>query len=177
MRLRLDARTSDDSSEPSRQSANPVAFHSVLAIVRDDNVAEGDPMTMPRRGTRTIVVDDVRYRWKPSPNDGYMSIVVESCDAPGQCLIAMLRYHDVQLADESRQKIKLAAPHRRLTPQIARGCILLGLARGWDPRASRPGVFNLGDVDTQFPLDDEAVNGLRRVVTAPRAAPLPDPAA
>ena len=52
-------------------------------------------MTLARNGTRKIVVGAESYRWVVSPDDGYLVLVVESADDPGQKVEAFFRYHDI----------------------------------------------------------------------------------
>jgi len=41
-------------------------------------------MALSRRSSRSITVDGVEYRWAVSPDSGYLWLIVERADAPGQ---------------------------------------------------------------------------------------------
>ena len=46
-------------------------------------------MTLRRKGTRSIVVAEVSYRWTVAPNDEPgLAIVVEHAEAPAQRLVS-----------------------------------------------------------------------------------------
>jgi hypothetical protein len=47
---------------------------------------EGFWVGLAKRGTRLLVVEGVTYRWVVSPDDGYMVLVAELSDTPGQRL-------------------------------------------------------------------------------------------
>ena len=93
-------------------------------------------MAMPRKGSRSLVVDGFRYRWRVTFDpwfwwdrsaSGYpapVRIVIESVDAPGPCLIATF---------EGGLSHALEALRRPFTPGLVRTLILAGLAKGWQP--------------------------------------------
>ena len=43
----------------------------------------GATMAKSQKGARNIVVDDVRYRWRATGNDDWISLVVWPDDLPG----------------------------------------------------------------------------------------------
>ena len=55
----------------------------------------GCAMALAKRGTRRITVDNRAYRWVVAPDDGYMVLVVEDANTPGQRLEAFFGYQDV----------------------------------------------------------------------------------
>jgi hypothetical protein len=91
-------------------------------------------MSLPKRGSRIVVVDGTRYRWvatgKGGPDAGF---VAELADAPTGRLIGSVTRWAV------------------VTPgAVARG-IRAGRAGGWDP--ARPGpVFHLATVVDAAPI-------------------------
>ena len=80
-------------------------------------------MGLARKGSRTIRVEGVAYRWVVSPDDGYMRIVVELRDGPGQRLSVQIGYG----LEPS------AGAGRRITPALVRHVILAAPSRGWTP--------------------------------------------
>ncbi len=104
---------------------------------------------MPKKGTRTIEVDGVRYRYR---GDAWR---MEGDDC-GEVLI--------ELADRGREKVratftytKLSAEYRRvghalshaadtMPPYVVRQTILHALSVGWDPH-SGGGLRELGNLD------------------------------
>ena len=58
-------------------------------------------MGLPTKGSRSITVADTVYRWLASPDDGYLRLIVEQRDDPGQRLVACFHYHDTYVRDPS----------------------------------------------------------------------------
>ena len=78
------------------------------------------------------------YRWVVSPDSGYMAIVVEHESSPGQRLEVFVGYRD----DESDGGAKV-------TPQVVRRAILLGIDDGWRPTQRGLAHFRLVDADAR----------------------------
>lgn len=95
-------------------------------------------MALARRGSRTIEVAGVTYRWVVSPDDGYMAIVVEHAASPGQRLEAFVGYHDGGPGGGAR-----------ISPRVARRAIQLGLGDGWRPLDRGLPNFRLVDADSR----------------------------
>lgn len=94
-------------------------------------------MGLARKGSRTITVNDVVFRWAVSPDSGYMVIVAESESHAGQRMEAHVGYH-AERPDEKQA---------RITPSVIRRAIELALHDGWQPdRAGLP-PFRLRDAD------------------------------
>jgi hypothetical protein len=75
-------------------------------------------MTLPRKGTRLIVVDEIAYRWTVAPNDEpSLAIVVEHAEKPGQRLVRWVGHGTI------------------LRPGLVREAILDGLRAGWNAGA------------------------------------------
>jgi len=100
-------------------------------------------MALARRGSRTIAVEGVTYRWVVAPDDGFMAIVVELDASPGQRLEAFVGYHDD--GPDGGAKV---------TPHVVRRTILLGLRDGWRPAKRGSANFRLADADARV-WDDE----------------------
>jgi hypothetical protein len=49
-------------------------------------------MSLARKGSRSIAVGGQKFRWAVSPDSGYMVLVAELADEPGQRLEAQVRY-------------------------------------------------------------------------------------
>jgi hypothetical protein len=79
-------------------------------------------MALARRGSRTIEVAGVNYRWVVSPDDGCMAIVVEHEASPGQRLEAFVGYREGGPGGGAK-----------ISPRVVRRAILLGLGDGWRP--------------------------------------------
>jgi len=76
-------------------------------------------MTLRRKGTRTIVVDAVAYRWTVAPNDEPgLAIVVEYAEAPARRLVSWVDHGTT------------------ISPRVVRAAIVEGLRAGWLPTAT-----------------------------------------
>jgi hypothetical protein len=95
-------------------------------------------MALARRGSRTIEVAGVTYRWIVSPDDGCMAIVVEHEASPGQRLEAFVGYHDGDPGGGAR-----------ISPRVVRRVIQLGLEDGWRPLDRGLPNFRLADADAR----------------------------
>ena len=73
-------------------------------------------MTLPTKGSRTIEVDGVVYRWIVSPDSGFMVVVVEAAKLQGQRVEAYFDY-----ANEP------------VTSAMVREIIKHALSNGWEP--------------------------------------------
>jgi hypothetical protein len=85
-------------------------------------------MALAKKGSRLISIDGVTYRWVVSPDSGYMVLVVETSDEPGQRLEAVFDYH--------YQRVELGScfiQGRAISPGIVRQVIVIALNRGWLP--------------------------------------------
>jgi hypothetical protein len=87
-------------------------------------------MTLARKGTRTIVVDGVPYRWTVVPDDEPgLGIVVEHAEVPAQRLVHWVDHGTI------------------ISPRLVREAIVEGLRAGWAPTAKG------SDVVRRSPLD------------------------
>lgn len=111
-------------------------------------------MALASKGSRRITVDGVAYRWVVAPNDGYMALVVERADDPGQRLEAHFDYHDVREPGEAGA-CRIVGQLRSISPGVTRAVILAALGRGW--QASRRGLppFRV-DGESLAPIDPPA---------------------
>lgn len=93
-------------------------------------------MTLARKGSRGITVDGVAYRWVVSPDDGYMVLVVQMCDQPGQRLEAFFKYRDITVPGGH-----IVGQLCSIRPGVVRAVILAALQRGWQPSVRGLRVF------------------------------------
>jgi hypothetical protein len=110
-------------------------------------------MTLARKGTRRITVEGTAYRWVVAPNDGYMVLVAESADGPGQRLEAYFRYHDLCEPAEAGA-FRVVGQRRSIRPGVVRAIVQAALGRGWQPTKRGLPSFRVYDADRLVPLDD-----------------------
>ncbi len=87
-------------------------------------------MGLARKGSRKITVDRTQYRWVLSPDSGYVVLVVELLDSPGQRLEA---YSDLPSS---------------ITPSFVARVIRLALRQNWQPAESGLPPFRIGAGET-----------------------------
>lgn len=107
-------------------------------------------MGLSTKGSRSIFVGDVAYRWVVSAHNGFLRLIVERREDPGQRLIAWFHHHDSYVRDPAGQWHRVAQL-RSISPTLVRATIILALERGWQPE-KKGGVFDLSDAEYRFPL-------------------------
>jgi hypothetical protein len=115
---------------------------------------------MAKRGSRTISVGGATYRWTVSTSSGYLRLIAELKDGPGQRLVAWFLHHDSYVRDQVG-RWQRAAQLRTLSPALVRETFLLALKRGWEPDAKGAGVFNLWEAEERFPLSGPQGQGVQ----------------
>lgn len=108
-------------------------------------------MAMAKKGTRRITVDGVAYHWVVSPDDGYMVLVVEWADGPGQRLEAFFEYHDIHEPAEPGA-FRVVGQRQSISPGVVRTVILSAIARGWKPSVQLAKAFRLHDGEQFAPM-------------------------
>jgi hypothetical protein len=111
-------------------------------------------MALAKKGTRRISVNGVPYRWVVSRDDGYMVLVAERADGPGQRLEAFFKYHDVHEPD-GPGAFRVVGQRRSISPGVVRAVILAALALGWQPSVCVAKAFRIQDADSLVPVSDE----------------------
>jgi hypothetical protein len=101
---------------------------------------------------RRLTVDGVAYRYRISPDDGFISLIVRQEDGRGQCLRVSFGYHDEWVPTGGGSFTSTG--HRLILPRVVRGAILEGLRRGWDPSATPPHLFRIHDGDSLLPAEE-----------------------
>ena len=78
-------------------------------------------MTLARKGSRTLIVNNEAFRWKLDANDEPgLGVVVEAAEAPGQRVVTWF-------------------PHgNTITPAVVRHCVIAALDDGWKPHERGP---------------------------------------
>jgi hypothetical protein len=88
-------------------------------------------MTLAAKGSRSITVDDVRYRWSIGRGQGPLSFAV---DFPGQAGSVLV----VRISDSPRMRWCDDGEGLVVAPALVAAVIRLALERGWKPDAPGP---------------------------------------
>jgi len=102
-------------------------------------------MTLPRKGTRTIQIEESCYRFKVTGNDMIIDVVVEKENSRGQKLTSTFEYHNETENGEMKKQ------ERVVTPVVIKQLVLLGLKNGWNPVAKGRPNFHING-EEHFPL-------------------------
>lgn len=84
-------------------------------------------MSLPKKGSRLIEVNGVKYRWRTSGNDYGINCFVEHSETPGQLLRRIFPY--VKRANGEQVAI---------TSADVAALIDYGLSEGWTPQKNGP---------------------------------------
>lgn len=111
-------------------------------------------MTFPKKGSRSIVVEGITYRYITTGTYGGVTLNVEKESAKGQRLEAWFDYHFLseEGVTSSGQRYTSHTPTIQVTPGMAAQVIRYGLEQGWTPDKSAK-ELNLGSVDDKVKLN------------------------
>lgn len=110
-------------------------------------------MGLAKRGSRCLVIDGVAYRWVVSPDDGYMVLVAELAEEPGQRLEAYFSYHDVY-EQQGAGVSRIVGQRRIIRPGIVKATIQAALGRGWKPSQGGLPALRIHDTEQIVPLGE-----------------------
>ena len=111
-------------------------------------------MALPKKGLRNIVVDNVKYAWNATGNDGWISLSIIPIKQPNLLIRASFRYHSKVVREyilPDGIKVQSYKQQIRITGYIVRQVILHAIERGWDPMGNGA-VLNLGAMDDKVDL-------------------------
>ncbi len=113
-------------------------------------------MTFPIKGTRSIIVNHSKYRWRVKGNDEGISLSISSEEGKGQVLITSFGYHHCALESFDKEGALIGYDLQQrfaVTPRIVKQIIEYGLLKGWNP-IERSGQLDLGNLDKILSLQD-----------------------
>src|SRR5262245_58123790 len=111
-------------------------------------------MALPKWGSRRVTVEGLAYSWVVWPDNGFLVLVVQWADGPGQRLEAVFKYHDICEPAEAGAR-RVVGQRRSIRPGVVRAIILAALARGWQPLVRLPKAFRRRDGEQVVPLGKE----------------------
>ncbi|WP_310395023.1 hypothetical protein [Hymenobacter sp.] len=111
-------------------------------------------MALPKKGLRKITVDNFRYAWSATGNDGWISLSIAPLDNVGQLLTTVFDYHSKivgELRTPTGKHLGYATKQQLLiTPFIIRQIIQIALKKAGNQPRSPP--FNLPGVENMIDL-------------------------
>lgn len=117
-------------------------------------------MALPKKGLRNITVDDVKYAWAASGNDGYIGLSIIPVKQQNRLITAAFDYHSKVTSEwVSPDGIKGQALKQQIviTGYIVRQVILHAIKNGWDPQGN-VAVLNLGAMDDKIDIGANPAN-------------------
>jgi hypothetical protein len=110
-------------------------------------------MSLSRRNSRKIVVDDREYRWSPSRDSGFMVLVVQHSSGNGKKLEVVISDDQHVIIENGSYSIEYDAVDQLLiTPKLVETMIREALKAGWNPEETGPPVelsFLAGHLETR----------------------------
>ncbi len=109
-------------------------------------------MALPEKGSRSIIVDGIKYRWcgfaTRAEGDDQAEVLIELFDEPRQKLKALFSWTKLHKEYKKvNQKLSVYADHP--PPYVVQQTILYGLMHGWEPD-KRGGVIFLGNLNEEL---------------------------
>lgn len=109
-------------------------------------------MALPKKGSRNIVVDEVKYRWMGDAakfeGDDFAFLFIELSDDPRQKIKASFSWTKLNAAYK-KVNHKLSKVFDRPPSFVVRQTILYALENGWKPEEGG-GVLDLGNLDDKL---------------------------
>lgn len=111
-------------------------------------------MALPKKGLRKITVDEMRYGWSATGNDGWISLTVAPLNNGGQILTTAFNYHHKVVEEgisENGGTWRSLEQQLIITPYIVRQSIQYALKKGWNPSEKGP-QFTLAGIENHIDL-------------------------
>lgn len=109
---------------------------------------------IPKKGHRKITVENKRYVWNVTGNDGWLSLCIVPLKQQGNLLTASFGYHSVMVGTSTTQDGGPVLHMKQgliITGYVVRQVILYALNAGWEPLVKGP-LLNLGNMDDRINL-------------------------
>lgn len=91
-------------------------------------------MSLSIRNSRSIIVDDVEYRWSPSQDSGFMVLVVQVESGIGSKLEVIISDSENILVENGRHTIEIGGSKKlMIKPNLVEKLIRDSIALGWSP--------------------------------------------
>ncbi len=111
-------------------------------------------MAFPKKGIRKITIDEIKYGYNVTGNDGWISFSVGLLEENGEILTGSFSYHENMVTNFTKDgKINSWSgyPRIKITPNTIRQVIEYGLKNGWNPKINK-GQLSLGNLDNKIDL-------------------------
>ncbi|MBC8111863.1 MAG: hypothetical protein H7Y04_12450 [Verrucomicrobia bacterium] len=111
-------------------------------------------MALPKKGLRKITVNNIRYGWSATGQDGGIGLSIIPLHHESQILIATFGYHSKEKAYQMKDGSIAFSDKQQfiITPFIVRQVIEYGLNSGWNPEKGKS-IINLGSMDDKIDLN------------------------
>ncbi|QDV19212.1 hypothetical protein Pan153_38770 [Gimesia panareensis] len=115
-------------------------------------------MSIPRKGSRSLTVNDTTYRWVVSVHNNTVNLVVELDSAPGQRLLAYFECRDLYIRTETGEW-RFHSQKQSIRPAHVKRLILHALNSGWKPQEKLGKPFTIRNAaQIAATIDVEAIH-------------------
>lgn len=98
-------------------------------------------MTLSKRKSRKIIVDDQEFRWSPSQDSGYMVLVAQHISGKGKKLEVIISDDKNIIVENGSYSIEVGSSSMLIiTPKLVEQVIKDALEMGWNPLKNGPPV-------------------------------------
>lgn len=101
-------------------------------------------MAIPQKASRTLIIDEIRYRWVVSVHENTVNLVIELAKEPGQRLHAYFQCRDLYVRDENGEW-QFQSQKQSIQPSHVKRVIKRALNDGWKPAEKGIKPFVLKD--------------------------------
>jgi hypothetical protein len=106
-------------------------------------------MSLPKKKSRSIIVDAQKYRWISSGNDYGIDLYVELFDNPGQKIHVIFDYKNK--TSEQTGTGKVLRQGSVISPQVVEQVIKLAFSKGWKPsQRAKELLLHANDIENQI---------------------------
>lgn len=108
-------------------------------------------MSINKKGSRKIMVENTEFRWSATGNDGWITIIICSLDSDTVKLVGTFQYHDeYSIIKDERGAYKRTKGQIIITNRVIRQIIL---QVGIDKILSSKGQINLGELEKYYNIN------------------------
>lgn len=98
-------------------------------------------MSLSKKKSRKISVDQNEYRWSPSEDSGYMILVVQTISGKGKKLEIVISDDENVVVENGSYSIEVSETGKLIiTPKLVESLIRDSIEMGWEPLKMGPPV-------------------------------------
>lgn len=108
-------------------------------------------MSINKKGSRKVIVEDTQFRWSATGNDGWITIVICPIDNDTVKLVGTFQYHDEYTVEKDERGAYIRTKGQIIiTNRVIR---LIILQVGINKILNSKGQINLGELEKYYNID------------------------